>query len=197
MKTNNTASNLYRSLIVGACLLMPLTGHASVDSQRHNTCSQAAINHADKTFGPGASAKTHCIQHRNAIKTVIAWNENKVHPSKNGLQVLNARNVLNDWETNFNLKINHNFDAVIVAYAKGARWAVNNAAYKRKFGTDNPSLKEVKALIKRGVKVYMCQNSMKGQGFKPVDLIEGIEMVPSGVTALIDFQYQGFKYLAP
>ena len=88
------------------------------------------------------------------------------------------------------------FDAIIVACGKGGRWAVNNVAYKRKFGTDNPGLKEVKSLIKRGVKVYMCQNTMKGAGFKPVDLIEGINRVPSGVTALIDFQYQGFKYLA-
>lgn len=198
-RENNIMSlkNVCTTTVLGICLLASFAGNASVNSQKHGTCSQAAIERANKLFGPGAGEKTTCVQRRDQLKTIIAWNSDTIHPSKNGLQVLNARNVLNDWESSYDLKINNNFDAIIVAYGKGARWAVNNAAYKRKFGSDNPSIKEVKSLLKRGVKVYMCQNSMKGAGFKPADLVEGIEMVPSGVTALIDFQYQGFKYLAP
>lgn len=162
-----------------------------------HSCTTVAVERADKLFGNEASAKTTCIKHREDIKTVVAWNSANVHPNKNGLQVLNARNLMNDWEQTYKMKQGEDFEVAIVAYGKGARWALNDAAFKKKFGTENPSTKELQSLIKRGAKVYMCQNSMKGNGWKAADLAPGVNMVPSGVTALVDFKNQGYTYIAP
>lgn len=187
-------------ILTGLCLFAMSFGPAQAAD--YTPCTHVAIERANKLFGPAAdgtsaSNMTTCIKKRNKLKAVVAWNSDIVHPSKNGLQVLNARNIMNDWEQTYGLKEDKDYQLVIVAYGKGARWAINNKAYRAKFGQDHPSLKEVKSLIKRGAKIYMCQNSMKGNGWKTKDLIEGVNMVPSGVTALIDFQNQAYIYIAP
>lgn len=189
-------------LAFSLCLPIGSVGAAQDSENNSSVCTTTAIERANNNFGSDAngvpaSEKTSCIKNRHNLKAIVAWNSDNVHPSKNGLQVLNARNILNDWEESYQLKAGKDFDVVIVSYGKGARWAINDAAYKEKFGTDNPSTIIVKSLIERGAKLYMCQNSMKGNGWKTTDLIDGVNMVPSGVTAVIDFQYQGYKYIAP
>ncbi|MDH5231642.1 MAG: DsrE family protein [Gammaproteobacteria bacterium] len=192
-------------LILTTTMLLAFSSNAdNSDAEDRHTkeCPSIAIERSDQLFatdihGVAASDKTLCLSRRNHVKAVLAWNSDNVHPNKNGLQVLNARNLLNDWEQNYAMRNGKDYKAVIVAYGKGARWALSDAAYNKKFGTDNPSTEIVKSLMQRGAKIYMCQNSMKGNQWKLMDLIDGVEMVPAGVSALVDFQYQGYRYIAP
>jgi len=63
----------------------------------------------------------------------------------------------------------------------------------------------VEALMDMGVKFYFCQNTTRGfikKGILPAggataELIEGIEYVTAGVTAIADLQEQGYKYVQP
>ena len=69
----------------------------------------------------------------------------------------------------------------------------------------------VKALMDDGVKFYFCQNTTRGfikKGILPAadddvpggataQLIDGVEYVTAGITALADLQEQGYKYVQP
>ena len=64
---------------------------------------------------------------------------------------------------------------------------------------------QVKDLIKMGVKFYFCQNTTRGfikngtlpEGYATDQLIDGVEDVTVGVTAIADLQAQGYKYVQP
>jgi len=191
-----------RLVLLGLAFSMMTTQLAFAKEDNASQCTNAAIERANNLFGVSeygiaASDLTTCIKHRNNLKAVVAWNSAIIHPSNNGLQILNTRNLMNDWEQDYGMTSVQDYDVVVVAYGVGARWALSNVAYNQKFGTDNPSIDIVQSLIERGAKIYMCQNSMKGNGWKVDDLIDGVHMVPAGVTALVDFQYQGYTYIAP
>lgn len=68
----------------------------------------------------------------------------------------------------------------------------------------------VEALMDMGVKFYFCQNTTRGfikKGILPdslettggatAELIDGVEYVTAGVTAIADLQEQGYKYVQP
>lgn len=175
---------------------------AMADSRSHRSkesaCPDVVITNADTQFGDGSGEITHCIAVRDRLKIVIAMNNNDIN-SSNGKaqQVLNVNNIYNDYTLNYEMVAGKDFKAVVVAYGAGARWLLNDAAYTASFGDANPSGDMVSALLAKGIKFYMCQNTMEGSGWVNSDLIPGIEMVPAGVTGVIDFQNRDYTYIAP
>lgn len=146
--------------------------------------------------GELASSETNCIRKRDEIKALVAWNSSTPHKSGNGQQVKNADNLLKDW-AKYGMSSGEEYKTIIVAYGAGGRWILNDNAFSAKWGTANPSKALVESLIARGAMIYMCQNTMKGNGWKATDLLPGVKMVPAGVSAVIDFQYQGYKLITP
>lgn len=63
----------------------------------------------------------------------------------------------------------------------------------------------VKTLMARGIKLYMCQNATRAlvrsgvlpAGNATANIIDGVEYVTAGVTAVADFEYQGYRYVQP
>lgn len=68
-------------------------------------------------------------------------------------------------------------------------WAVD---YLLESGTREEKILE---LIEEGVRFAVCATAMHGRGLTPEDLIDGIEVVPSGVTELIKLQDEGYGYV--
>jgi intracellular sulfur oxidation DsrE/DsrF family protein len=64
---------------------------------------------------------------------------------------------------------------------------------------------QVQALIDEGVSFYFCQNTTRGfikngtlpAGNATAQLIDAVEYVTAGVTAISDLQEQGYKYVQP
>ncbi|MFM4965761.1 DsrE family protein [Aeromonas bivalvium] len=50
-------------------------------------------------------------------------------------------------------------------------------------------------LLARGVRLLVCANSLRGQRLVPDQLLPGVEVVSTGVLALIELQQQGFAYI--
>jgi intracellular sulfur oxidation DsrE/DsrF family protein len=48
-----------------------------------------------------------------------------------------------------------------------------------------------------GVEVKVCSNSIEGRGIDREELIEGVEVVSSGVGELTRLQDEGFSYVKP
>ena len=204
-------SHLLFGALITLSLAFPVMADDHDDDDDSSACTQAVVDRVDNPIlvnaggtgygedsaGNMASEVTTCIEKRNRVKTVVAWNFDTPHKSGNGQQVINVRNLMNDWESSYDMVSNKNYEVVVVAYGKGGRWVLNNEAYNAKYGTDNPSTALVSSLMARGAKVFMCQNTMKGNKWIAANLIPGVEMVPAGVTALIDFQTQGYYYIAP
>lgn len=138
-----------------------------------------------------SSELTTCIQKRNRVKAVVAWNTNGIHvKTGSGQQVVNARNLMNDWESSYQMEIGEDYKVAIVVYGAGANWVLNDT-------TANPAHAMVSGLLARGANIYMCQNTMKSKKWTADKLIPGVKMVTSGVTALVDFQAQGMIYISP
>lgn len=172
----------------------------AVDFDDPIPCPEQAALEMDAEFGNGTSDLTTCIQKRANLKNVFAWNLASVN-SRTGLgqQVQVTRNSLNNYENIYNMTINEDFKMVAIGYSGGGRWLLNDEAFNRTYNvtTGNPSGELVRSLIERGVKVYMCQNTMRGNGWVTTDLIPGVLMVPSGAVGILDYQNAGYKYINP
>jgi intracellular sulfur oxidation DsrE/DsrF family protein len=84
----------------------------------------------------------------------------------------------------------------LVYHGNGIAAVVNDAARKR-LGTDaaNPNGEILAELIKRGVQVELCENTMQQKGVKPSELLPGVKLVFGAFPRLIDLQLQGFAYI--
>jgi intracellular sulfur oxidation DsrE/DsrF family protein len=64
-------------------------------------------------------------------------------------------------------------------------------------GEVNKTEELINKLVAKGIPVYMCQNTMRANGWKTADLIPGVKEVPGGVTAAIDYSLRGWAVLTP
>ncbi|MCD2203935.1 DsrE family protein [Halobacterium sp. KA-6] len=56
---------------------------------------------------------------------------------------------------------------------------------------------QIMDLIDRGVTVKQCSNTIEGTDISEDDLIEGVELVSSGVGELTRLQNEGYAYIKP
>jgi intracellular sulfur oxidation DsrE/DsrF family protein len=133
------------------------------------------------------------IQVRENLRIVYQVTDDLAHEGMNkGL--FYARKLLNTYE-----KQGIAADQVhlhLVYHGTGIAALVNDAARKR-LGTDaaNPNGEILAELIKRGVQVELCENTMQQKGVKPSELLPGVKVVVGAFPRLIDLQLQGFAYI--
>jgi len=79
---------------------------------------------------------------------------------------------------------------------QGIAAVVNDEARKR-LGAEaaNPNGEILAELVKRGVQIELCENTMQQKGVKPVELMPGVKLVVGAFPRLIDLQLQGFAYI--
>jgi len=167
------------------------------DDDKDIGCTNSAIT-AAAAVGADNSTTT-CIEKRNNVEVVVAMNNNlfngKIYKTSGNIdkvsqQAVNVRNLARDFENNYDMEHGDEFEVVIVAYASGVDWLKKSSQQiNQNFITNN--------LLARGIKIYACQNTMKAKELQLSDLIPGVETVPAGVTAVVDFQNQGMTYLVP
>ena len=56
---------------------------------------------------------------------------------------------------------------------------------------------QIRTLQKRGVRFKQCRNTIAGTDTTEADLIDGVELVPSGVGELTRLQDEGYAYITP
>jgi len=55
----------------------------------------------------------------------------------------------------------------------------------------------MEGLIANGIKVVFCQNTARSKGVTTDQLIPGVGDVTAGVSAIVDFQALGYRYVQP
>jgi intracellular sulfur oxidation DsrE/DsrF family protein len=62
---------------------------------------------------------------------------------------------------------------------------------------DATTANRVTDAVKAGIKVYACQNTMRGMKLSAADMNPAVGYVPSGATAIMKRQTEGWAYLRP
>jgi len=87
-------------------------------------------------------------------------------------------------------------DIAVVLHGDATLAILNDDAYSSRFETKaNPNLECLTELQKAGVKVYVCGQSLTGKGAKPSEVAGQADVAVSALTALVNFQADGFSYL--
>ncbi|MBD0776474.1 DsrE family protein [Maribacter sp. ANRC-HE7] len=77
----------------------------------------------------------------------------------------------------------------LVIHNKASKDIITNKAYRTRYGTDNPNIELIKALLASG-----GQSSM-ARGIAKEELIDGVQLSLSAMTALIQFQNNDYKLI--
>lgn len=195
-------------------LLLALLSMASITSafaagdtdSTNNVCPPAYQAQIDQEFGLTAdgttttSALTTCITKRSQIRNVLNLSTAVLNPKSGISQTLNnALLMVANYRDVYGINIGQDLKINIVAHFQGGQFLLSNDAYNRIKGvtTGNPSAAAVQQLIADGVHFYLCQNTMRGNGWKTADLAPGVEEVPGGVVALADFAQRGWAVITP
>ncbi|MDZ4405485.1 DsrE family protein [Prosthecobacter sp.] len=144
-------------------------------------------------IGQAADPKIVPLQVRENLRIVYQVTDDTQHQSVNkGL--FYARKLINTYEE-------HGITADqvhlhLVYHGAGIAAVVNDAARKRLgAGSANPNGEILVELMKRGVQVELCENTMQQKGVKPSELMPGVKLVVGAFPRLIDLQLQGYAYI--
>ena len=88
-----------------------------------------------------------------------------------------------------------NLMVALVVHNKASKDIITNEAYQKRYGTDNPNQKLIKSLIDAGGQIIFCGQSSKSRGFPKEDLIEGVQISLSAMTALIHLQDDAYRLI--
>ena len=163
-------------------------------------CPEGFLESINNEFGPGTSAETTCIAKRDQIRDVLNMSTAVLNPKSGISQTLNnAVLMIQNYKNVYGITIGDDLKINIVAHFQGGQFLLTDDAYNKLKGvtTGNPSGATVRSLLAQGVHIYMCQNTMRGNGWKTADLIEGVEQVPGGVVAVEDFAQTGWAVITP
>ena len=79
----------------------------------------------------------------------------------------------------------------------GGAWKdiLTNAAYKNRYGTDNPNSKLLEQLTKAGVDIILCGQTASFRKVKPSMTDPNVKLALSAMTALIQYQNMGYAFI--
>jgi len=186
--------NVLSTVILSTMLISPT--FADDDDNRNANCPIGLI--AGKTieeeFGPGAAAVTRCLKKTNNVK--VAYNVLRDCRGSAGSACMagsgkpyaigNIRNAISDYNITHGMDRDDS-DIVAIVYGNGANLILKNNLFEA----------DIEGLLESGVKIYFCQNTARAKGIKLEDMIDGVEFITSGVTALADFQRLGYSVVTP
>ncbi|MEO9513689.1 MAG: DsrE family protein [Flavobacteriaceae bacterium] len=83
----------------------------------------------------------------------------------------------------------------LVIHGKAAKDIIENTGYQSRYGTVNPNYNMVKELMDAGVEVILCGQSSKSRNLPKQELIPGVQISLSAMTALIQLQNNGYRLI--
>ncbi len=83
----------------------------------------------------------------------------------------------------------------LVVHNKASTDLLENPYYRELYGTDNPNSPLIKALMESGAQVVFCGQSSVARKVPVEQTIAGVQLSLSAMTALIQFQDQGYRLI--
>ena len=82
----------------------------------------------------------------------------------------------------------------VVIFFKAIFVILDNDAYKKKFGVDNPNLKVIEEMKQAGINLYACGQSVTGFGIDPKTVNQNFQVVLSRATTVSTRQMKGYAF---
>jgi len=83
----------------------------------------------------------------------------------------------------------------LVVNNKASKDIITNEAYQKRYGTNNPNYDLVQALLDAGGQIIFCGQSSLSRGFPREELINGVQLSLSAMTALIQLQHEDYRLI--
>lgn len=88
-----------------------------------------------------------------------------------------------------------NLDVAIALHSESIFIILNNEAYRKKFGVDNPNIKALDELKKAGVKIFGCGQAIQRNGIAKEDINPDVTVALSRFTVVSEYQMKGYAYI--
>ncbi|WP_431121308.1 DsrE family protein [Flagellimonas flava] len=83
----------------------------------------------------------------------------------------------------------------LVVHGGASKDVLSNVAYQKKYKKDNPNLKLVTSLLEIDVPIIICGQSAAHHKIAKEDLIPGVQISLSAMTALVQLQNEGYQLI--
>ncbi len=83
-----------------------------------------------------------------------------------------------------------------VVHGTSARVALSTDSYRKRFGSANPDTALTSQLAGSGVGLYVCGQSVIGNGFQMEEIDSHFRVATSALTVLANFQLQGYALMS-
>ncbi len=88
-----------------------------------------------------------------------------------------------------------NLKVALVVHNKASKDVITDAVYQKRFGTKNPNSDLIKALQDAGGEIIFCGQSSVSRGYPREELIDGVQLSLSAMTALIQLQNENYRLI--
>ncbi len=89
-----------------------------------------------------------------------------------------------------------NLQLALVVHGPAGKDLLDAAAYRKRFGVDNPNAPLLEALAAAGVRIYLCGQTAMSRGLPKEELAPPVKMALSAMTALVALQDEGYRLIA-
>ena len=104
-----------------------------------------------------------------------------------------AVNAMKDYEETHGMKQGKDYHIAVILNGEGAIFGLDpDADNANQRSAENHSPEVIKDLLADGMSIYLCQNTACSMDIKLQQLIDGVQFVTAGVTAIGDLQLQGY-----
>lgn len=83
----------------------------------------------------------------------------------------------------------------LVVHNEASKDLITSKSYIEKYGTTNPNEKLLEQLMANGAQIIFCGQSSSSRGFPKEDLIKGVQLSLSAMTALIQLQDENYRLI--
>lgn len=85
---------------------------------------------------------------------------------------------------------------VAVVSGEATPLVLDNAHYKKQFGTDNPNIKIIRELKAAGVEIVVCGQAVAGAGYQNDWIDPDVKVALSALSTLVILQHQGYALIS-
>lgn len=89
-----------------------------------------------------------------------------------------------------------NLHVAVVIFAFPIDIILNNDAYKKKHGVDNPNIKIIHEMKEAGIDIYACGQSIQNFGIDPATINPDVTVALSRFTTVSKLQMKGYAYFS-
>lgn len=87
-----------------------------------------------------------------------------------------------------------NLDVAVALHSESIYVILNNGAYHKKFGVDNPNIKVLGELRKAGVKIFGCGQAIQRNNIAEEDINPDVTVALSRFTVVSEYQMKGYAF---